>query len=162
MPMKDLEKDVEQRPVGRGVSKGLSRRAMLKGAVSGMPVVLTLQSGAALARSSNLISEAGYKATDRRGRTLCLDLDSVAGSRGGLHDLGEPAYAHVTAINEREYHVDSDMSSAELDEAVLCQRGGTAHYREGGSIQKIEMRPGGLVSATALTSFAGNIVVTDL
>ena len=146
-----------------GATKGVSRRALLKGTAVSMPMILTLQSGAALARSSNLISEAGYKATDAQGRTLCLDLNSVyrSSESGNLHDLGEPAYARVTAINEREYHIDKNSGSAEIDEADLCMRGGSAFYRQQGW-QEVRVPQGVLVSATALTSFAGSIVVTDL
>lgn len=38
---------------------GMSRRQLLTGSVKAMPIVLTLHSGAALARSSNLISGSG-------------------------------------------------------------------------------------------------------
>ncbi len=47
------------------------RRAVLKGAVAAMPMILTLQSGAALARSSNMISASSPdSAIDAEGRTL--------------------------------------------------------------------------------------------
>ena len=62
---------------GVNAPKSVSRRSMLKGTATAMPAILTLQSGAALARSSNLISTIDYKSPDRHGRTLCLNLDSV-------------------------------------------------------------------------------------
>lgn len=148
---------------GHKTARVVSRRALLKGTAASMPMILTLQSGAALARSSNLISEAGYGATDARGRTLCLDLDSVHETHGSgnIYDLGEPAYARVSAINEREYHLENNEGSAEIEEADLCMRGGSAFYRDRGW-HEVRVQQGVLVSATALTSFVGGIVVTDL
>jgi hypothetical protein len=128
---------------------GISRRAMLKGITTSMPVVLTLQSGSALARSSNLISDAGYKATDRLGRTLCLDQQSIVDEVDGMYDLGE--HIRVQAINERDYYTEANRGSAQIDEADLCRRGEEAYYKD--SV---------LVSATALTSFAGSVDVIDI
>ena len=149
---------------GSNAPKSLSRRALLKGTATAMPAILTLHSGAALARSSNLISTIDYKSPDRLGRTLCLDLDSVATTRdGNVFDLRAPPagpYAEVTAINERDYHAEPNMGSATVDESQICRDGITAFYKDHGWVQ-IDA-PGGMVSAAALTSFAGNIVVTDL
>lgn len=182
-----------------------SRRALLKGAVRAMPAVLTLQSGAALARSSNLISASPRDHKDRWGRTLCLDLRTVrpAGRSGRVYDLGHPAYGHVNAVRDREYFVAPDHRSAAVSEARMCHEGGTYYYRarryrhwsnqeqEGDSLQestgsnqqftgsvsqsssywgghrerywkRVHIRRGVLVSATALSSFSGNITVTDL
>ena len=133
---------------------------MLKGMTTSMPVVLTLQSGAALARSSNMISDAGYKATDGLDRTLCMDSPSV-NEVEGMYDLGEPPYARVYAINERDYYVEANRGSAEIDEAELCRLGGEAYYKDGGW-QQVRVQQGMVVSATALTSFAGKIDVIDL
>jgi hypothetical protein len=82
-----------------------SRRAILRGGVVAMPAILTLQSGAALARSSNLISAASSGTTDRLGRTLCLDTNSVkpAGRHRGVYDLDDPPYAEVNIISDRAY-----------------------------------------------------------
>ena len=139
---------------------GISRRTMLKGMTSSMPVVLTLQSGTALARSSNMVSAAGYKATDRLGRTLCMDLQSVE-EVDGMCDLGEPPYARVYAINERDYYLEANRGSAQIDEADLCGLGGEAYYKDGGW-QQVRVQQGMVVSATALTSFSGSIDVIDL
>lgn len=144
----------------------VSRRAMLKGSATAMPAILTLQSGAALARSSNLIGTIDYKSPDRLGRTLCLDLDSVtpASSDGRVFDLRAPPagpYAEVTAINERDYYAEANKGSAPVDESQICRDGITAFYKDGGWVQ-IDA-PGGMVSVTALASFAaGSIIVTDL
>lgn len=164
---------------------------MLKGTVTAMPVLLTLQSGAAMARSSNLISAASPGTTDRHGRTLCLDLDTVypADSSGHVYDVGEPAWGKVTAINDRVYHHFPWRHSRNVSEVEMCERGGTYFYRdrrgsmlaapendEGGQEEagpfaqylsshrwkSVEVRQGVIVSATALTSFGGEIHVYDL
>jgi hypothetical protein len=83
-----------------------SRRSLLKGSVKAMPVVLTLHSGAALARSSNtnLISESG--GMDFDGNYRCLEtrnLMPVAESES-LYDFGNPrAFADVAVIPDRRY-----------------------------------------------------------
>ena len=109
----------------------MHRRALLKGAATTMPMILTLQSGAALARSSNLISATKYGARDEHGRTLCLDLDSVypAGEYGHKYDLGEPAYGQVFAINNRDHRVRPRYRSRRIGERRMCRRGGTYYYR---------------------------------
>ena len=101
------------------VGKSLSRRALLKRAAVSAPAVLTLHSGAALARSSNLISGAPPYSRDSKNRTLCLNTNSVrrADRRWRIYDLGDPPYAHVNALHERRYArlVDgSDATSATL------------------------------------------------
>lgn len=179
----------------------MSRRALLRGAVTTMPVVLTLQSGAALARSSNMISASQYSSQDRRGRTLCLDTDSVYPADGSGHrfDMGEPAHAHVYAINERDYRVAPHRNARRITEEQICRSGRPGYYRgeygweqvssddleqdddergDGGEYrlnwdeqqsaryrrrwEHVQVRRGVLVSATALSSFAGSVRVTDL
>lgn len=168
--------------------RGVSRRKLLKAAVTSMPAILTLQSGAALARSSNLISAASYPSKDRRGRTLCLDTESVypVGNSGRLYDLDEPPRAHVIAINERDYRIEPDEHAPRITEEQICQSGRPGFYRgeyawdgDGRGAdsdehdddddglyrrrwEQIQVRRGVLVSATALTSFAGSVRVTDL
>ena len=149
----------------------MSRRALLKGSAKAMPALLTLQSGAALARSSNLISATSSNPTDAYGRTLCLDVNSVSPADGDwrVFDLGEPAYGRVSAIRERDYRRLPSGRSDRISEAQMCQRGGTYYYynRYGGSSywgrwRKVKVKQGVLVSATALSSFAGSVVVNDL
>ncbi len=155
-------------PADRPQSAG--RRALLSGAVKAMPVVLTLQSGAALARSSNVISSSTSSYTDGAGRTLCLNTNSVdtVDATYGLYDLGEPASGHVVAINERDYRVRPRRRASRIDESSMCMRGGTYYYRNRSSSggtkgwQQVNVSRGVLVSATAVSSFAGNIIITDL
>jgi len=167
--MKDQKERTEsERELTDAPPRSVSRRALLKGTATAMPAILTLQSGAALARSSNLISTTDYKTPDRLGRTLCLDLDSVvpASSDGRVFDLGAPPagpYAEVTAINERDYYAEANKGHGTVDEAQICRDGITAFYQNSQDPAWIQVdAPGGIVSATALTSFAGNIIVTDL
>src|SRR6056297_4326102 len=92
--------------------KSISRRSLLKGSVKAMPVVLTLHSGAALARSSNLISGTVTPHMDDARRTACLDTSSVdpAGSPD-LYDLGERPHARVHMINDRDHRIDKNNGS---------------------------------------------------
>ncbi len=208
MSTKDRKEISEATPdTERQAPKSISRRAILRGAVTTMPVVLTLQSGAALARSSNLISASRYSSEDRRGRTLCLDTDSVNPVSGSDHvfDLGEPARAHVYAINERDYRVAPHRNARRITEEQICRSGRPGFYRgeygweqvsgddfeydgeleyegdddsDGENFllrwdnvrdaryrrrwEEVRVRRGVLVSATALSSFAGSVRVTDL
>ena len=182
----DRSGDESQAPESPG------RRALLKGASTALPAVLTLQSGAAFARSSNLISASNTPTVDGRGRTLCLKLDSVYPVRGShtRFDLGEPASADVIALNNRDYRVFPSRYAPRIGEARACQEGRTVYYvstRESGSDsyfstsstvdgqtgdgyhyyyrrrwKRLDVPRGVLVSATALSSFAGSIVVHDL
>lgn len=163
--MKDQDKNIDGQPETADKPQSAGRRSLLKGTATALPAILTLQSGAALARSSNLISTTQYKMPDRQGRTLCLDLDSVDSIRGsGVADLGPSPSPHIYAINERDYHLEANAGSATVDETTLCHRGGRAFFQDRGW-QEINMphrAPGGIVSATAIMSFAGSAVVTEL
>ena len=75
----------------------VGRRSILKGAIAAAPVIATLPSGAALARSSNLISATSPTgAFDGYGRTQCLDASSGSLS-GSVMDLGVPPSGNVSA-----------------------------------------------------------------
>ena len=148
--------------------RSMSRRALLKRGVTAMPAVLTLQSGAALARSSNMISATTSRPTDAYGRTLCLDENSVDDVDHATRrmDLGEPAYGRVSAIRDRDYRMQPRRRAEQVSEARMCDSGGTYYYRVktyyGPRWRQVDVPKGMLVSATALSSFAGSIVVTDL
>ena len=141
------------------------RRALLKGSVAAVPTILTLQSGAAYARSSNVISASHVATTDRFGRTLCLDpesVDAVGGTRN-LYDLNDPPSASITAIHDRDHRRAPNRSADQVRESTMCTEGGVYYHKPwGGRWQEVHVKQGVLVSATALTSFAGSIVVTDL
>lgn len=161
----------DQLPGSATGSRRISRRDLLKRSAVSMPMVLTLQSGAALARSSNLISSTATDYNDELGRTLCLDTESVfpIGETGEVFDLGAEPYARVTAINDRDYRAEPNGSAVGVSEAQLCQSGGPAYvqnadFGEGTVAGWSEVRApkGVLVSATALSSFAGSIQINDL
>ena len=72
------------------VTGGMSRRALLSGASrAAVPAIVTLYSGAALARSSaNLISADGTPGAEG-GKYRCLDTQSVEPTnKPGVYDLG--------------------------------------------------------------------------
>ena len=140
-----------------------SRRALLRGAAGTLPVILTLQSGAALARSSNLIVTAtSGSAQDAAGRTMCLDTNSVySAAEAGVYDMGDPPFARVTAINRRRwYRFNYRKGFEQVSEKEMC-RSGTFFYRRRWGWRRENVRKGMLVSATALSSFVGKIDITD-
>ena len=183
-----MSEETRQDPSGsEGNSKKprqLSRRAVLKGSIATMPAVLTLQSGAALARSSNILGATYSPSTDRRGRTLCLDTRSVYPVRGTRrsYDLGEPAKARVFAINENDYRALPRLDAPKVSEAQACLEDRTVYYvdrrqswtgawessdsdgEEDGlsyvyhrNWKRARVPRGVFVSATALSSFSGKI-----
>lgn len=148
-----------------GTLKG--RRAIIKGAAGALPMILTLQSGAALARSSNLISSASAEsAKDGYGRTLCMDGRSVYpvdGEPGNVYDMGEPPEAVVSVIRDRKYYAWSQGDGlGEVTTEQMCDRGGYYFVRRRWGWGKVHVRRGMLVSATALSSFAGHIDLIDV
>jgi hypothetical protein len=90
----------------------LSRRELLKRTGTAMPAVLTLHSGAALARSSNMIS--GSNSVDIDGNYRCLDTQYLTpvGETPNHFDFGDPpAVADVTVIPDRFYYTAPDPAN---------------------------------------------------
>jgi hypothetical protein len=145
----------------REAPKSVARRSILKGAMAAAPVIATLPSGAALARSSSLIgSTSPAGALDGSGRTLCLD--ELSGDRTGtVVDLGTPPSGSVTAITQRDYRTGPRGSADEITEASMCELGGDFYYQDAGW-RTAHVPRGILVSATALSSFAGSIRFTEV
>jgi len=152
----------------RNATVSSSRRKLIKGAAGSLPMILTLQSGAALARSSNLISSASAaSAKDRYGRTLCMDGRSVypvsGGSGGDLYDMGEPPHARVAAISDREYYIWTQADGlGSVTPEEMCDRGGYYYVRRRWGWRQVHVKQGMLVSATALSSFAGHYDLIDM
>ena len=145
--------------------KVMSRRAVLRGGVTAMPVILTLQSGAAMARTSNLISAAPPETRDSLDRTLCLDTNSVypVGDSGHTYDLGEPPRANVNIITDRRYKRRTTTGYVQVDESEMCTRGGTYWYKDrgGNGRQSVTLpRNGIVVSSGAMTSIADHVIDT--
>ena len=138
----------------------LTRRRMLRAAVATAPVIATLPTGAALARSSNLIGQTSGSGTDAAGRTLCLNLNSGTYSNG-LLDLGVPPDGNLTAIKPRDYRKDDSFWAGEISEKAMCNQGGRFYYWSSGW-RTANVPRGIVVSATALSSFAGSIYTREV
>lgn len=138
----------------------LARRAILKGAVGTMPAILTLQSGAALARSSNLITPVQNMdaARNEAGDVLCLSESSVtAVYPDGRVDLGEsPTYGYVNEIPERDYFSEANAGSDPISEAQMCLEGKTGYFNNMG-FRGVTPDKGWLVSMDSLNSFGDAI-----
>ena len=151
---------------GGDVPKAISRRAVLRGGITAMPAILTLQSGAALARSSNLISASSTETVDGLGRTLCLDTNTVEYADGSarIFDLQEPPQpATVNIITPREYHVEANNGSPTISAGEACERGGPIYYKpDSGPWQTINLpqtpRAGAVVSSGAMLSMSDHII----
>lgn len=146
----------------------VSRRALLSGAckVAG-PAIVTLYSGAALARSSNLISTSNNNGAEY-GKYRCLDTSSVHDKVGtNLYDLGSRPMARVTRINSTKQYYAIDWQGRRTNTLVspstMCNEG-KSYFRKDGYNQytKVSVYKGGMVSATALSSFANNITYRDV
>lgn len=136
----------------------------MKLAIATAPIIATLPSGAALARSSNVIgASSAAAARDSQGKTLCLDLKSgTPNSPPTLIDLGPHPQGSLTKIKDRDYRVDNKWSAAQITEADMCKKGGSSYHYSSGSWRKVTVPKGMLVSATALSSFAGSIYTTEV
>ena len=125
-----------------------------------MPAILTLHSGAALARSSNLISASSSDTTDGMGRTLCVDKSSVvyAGDQGEIYDLDEPPYAEVNIIrgpDEVQYY-ETQGGSTPILPGAMCEKGGPFWSKPaGGKWEAKQLNQGFVTSVGAWTSMAG-------
>lgn len=151
-----------------GVPREVSRRSLLSGACKvAVPAIITLGSGSALARSSNLISADNYPAAEQN-RYRCLDTSSVyATNKPKVYDLGKDPMAHVTRIrSDKDYYAlnsQGQRSNKEVKGTKMCTDGGDFFRKDSGNrYTKVKVRKGVLVSATALSSFASDITYTDV
>ena len=139
----------------------LGRRALLRGGAKAMPAILTLQSGAALAASSNLISAAPVGTRDGLGRALCLDktsVDPVPGSTT-LFDLGNPARGNMTAITARNYKAAKNNGAPDVTEDEICMNAGTYYWKDADQPwQELHLANQGVIlSSAAVYSFSENM-----
>lgn len=151
-----------------GVSPGgMSRRKLLSGAgQAAVPAIVTLYSGAALARSSNVVSADGSPGAEGN-RYRCLDTSSVYRTdKPRVYDLGQDPMAHVTRINSnRQYYrigANNHPTGYPVSGQTMCETGGNYLRRDYSSFRRVTVRQGVLVSATALGSFANDITYTDV
>lgn len=114
--------------------ESVGRRALLRGGVAAMPAILTLQSGAALAKSSSMmVTPARPDTTDKLGRTLCLDTNSVYPAQDHPRgwELGTPPHAKLNIISDRVYYRAKSKRSGKVKKGEMC-RGGTFWHKEKG------------------------------
>lgn len=144
----------------------LTRRLMLRGAGAALPAMLTLHSGAALARSSNLISGSGEVGGD--GTALCLDESAGTPLEENLVDLGDDLSSGegtVWEMPERDYYAGAEFNGEGILQPVgepisaadACTQPGPHFYADGGGtyVPTQKLNRGMLVSATAVASFTG-------
>jgi len=151
----------------RSASPAVSRRALLSGAgQAAIPAIVTLYSGAALARSSNLI---GVNASQgaQQGKYRCLDSSSVYPTeKANVYDLGEDPMAHVTRIDATKTYYRSDyrgnLTGQQATGDAMCTSGGQYYRKDFSGYKRVTVRKGMLVSATALGSFSNDITYTDV
>ena len=85
-------------------------------------------------------------------------------------DLGKWPSGSVTAITQRDYRVGDKDSAAAISEAAMCKQGGTFYYQPAATFgyqhdadwHQVNVPRGMMVSATALSSFAGSIRFIDV
>lgn len=165
------------------IAPAATRRVLLRGTAAAVPSILTLASGAALARSSHCISLAQGAPVDQDGRHLCLDLGSVTRIGDKRYDLGAPPSGSVTRIpSDRTYYRSGSKQKVGVQE--MCDSGGEFYYKtSGGALhsdaggwsgrgggkddpgtQKVvfTLPRGGMLSAAALASFAGHLRFRDI
>lgn len=139
----------------------ISRRTVLRGATATVPTILTLTSGAALARSSNLIGTI----QQANGDVLCLDPRSTDGPtrrNPNVYDLGSPPYAEVTRIPQANQYRAKDTHKA-MTPAEVCRHRGPIEvkYAYGDWVER-RHKPGVMVSNAACASFGTRCSVTDI
>jgi hypothetical protein len=143
----------------------VSRRALLSGMGKAVPAVITLYSGAALARSSNLISSDNTPGAEQN-KYRCLDTRSVyKTNKPKVYDLGENPMAHVTRVDSRKEYYKAGYngpSSTKVGADKMCSDGGDFYRKDYSAYKKVKVEKGVLVSATALSSFSNNITYTDV
>jgi hypothetical protein len=155
---KDVEQSTETATVGE---VRLDRRGLLRKAVATAPVIATLHSGAALARTSNVITATSIGSQNLS--TLCLDANSGLGPvSASAIDLGEPPSGYVSAITDRDHRLEANSGSLAVTEAQMCNAGGTYYYKTSGGWNSVQVPRGIVVSATALSSFAGRLTIKEI
>ncbi len=158
-------------------SAKIDRRKLLRGASAAVPAILTLQSGAALARSSNLIGTNQY-AGAQDGKYNCLDFDGIDRTdKPNVYDLGSPPMGHVTRIDADSRYFKNDPDDShhhgyggggygggddDVSKRQMCAEGGTYYRKNRWRTSRVNVKRGMLVSATALSSFSSGINYTDV
>lgn len=147
-------------------TRTISRRSLVRTAGIALPTIATLHSGAALAQSSNLLSTV-RDLNAEQGKFNCLDTRSVYPTKNpNVYDLGDDPMAHVTRIrSDKKYYApksDGSPSSSPATPKGMCKTGGDYLRKDPSGYKLVKVRRGGLVSATALSSFSNDVTYTDI
>ena len=164
MDKEPQDSNVASEPVEAASAQEMSRRALVRGAT---PMILSLSSSAALARSSNLIGATTEEAAkDWAGNTLCLDRRSVlsVSSDGEVYDLGPNPLGTVYRIKERDYHYEKNNSpNTAISEGQMCRLSDATYYfNDGYGWQQVRLPQGILVSGRSLGSFSSTMTFIDI
>lgn len=135
----------------------VSRRGLLKTGAGALPAVLTLQSGAAFARSSNVITASSFEVMDEMGRTMCIQLDSVipVDDYSQIYDMGDPPQAVINVLRGeaegRLYYVQKDDKDIGKDvhPGLACQMGGQFYVKPAKGPWEVVNVPTGIVGSAA-------------
>jgi hypothetical protein len=77
-------------------------------------------------------------------------------------DLGLRPRGRAVAIRDRDYREEHSFSADRVSERTMCREGGRFHYWNSGDWRTVNVPRGIVVSATALSSFAGAIYTTEV
>jgi len=153
--------DESQDPVSSAEQASRKRRVVIRGAAAALPTILTLRSGAALARSSNLIS--ATIEVDPTGPNRCVALADVeppiVQPAGSKYDLGEPPAARVTEFTSGHLYATDSGGVNRVTPLEICSNPDVAYYvsTDGATWTQVPtIEKGFLVSATAWSSFSLN------
>ncbi len=150
----------------------VSRRRLVRGAAVALPTILTLNSGAALATSSDLIIRLSPDAApDGLNRMLCLDTATVepVGKSGKLKVV--PGQTTVNAIPvDPPYYDAYDATTGTVQTAVtpaeVCSQSATypPYYAQmaDGTVKEAMLNPGARISASAMASFGSAVNIVDI
>jgi hypothetical protein len=148
------------------VPAAVSRRAVLSGARAAVPAIVTLYSGAALARTSANLVSTSYNEGTSGGKYNCLDTEGLPRVRTNTYDIGKPPMAHVTRINSyRTYYKpgwNGQPSNTAVSKPDMCKYGGEYFRKDWGRYTKVTVKKGGMVSGTAMGSFSNVTTYTDV
>jgi hypothetical protein len=140
-----------------------SRRRFLMRAAAALPVVATIPSGAALARSSNLLSyrsgDAGNDFTTVDKQVICLHASSVDSSDATTVDLGTNKPV-VTLISTARTYKFQNGPSPDFTAGAACSN--LPNYYKYSGQSNVFIPAGYNVSASAFASFAATAVISKI
>lgn len=159
---------------------GFSRRALLTGATTAVPTILTLNSSAAVAWAigSGTIGTRATVAGDQGG-VLCLETKELRELKTGVYSVGSPPYVEVINMPgspDVRYQLrtgDTNPQGQYTGPATtvypqdVCVNGGHIEIKPAGASQFVPLQSNpqpkrALVSTSAVTSFGGNLYQRDI